>query len=197
MPVFVCNGHYWCNVVDLLFAADIGNVPTGPASEDVDDDDVPGRCYLRMWLRKMETVSNTYTLPFTINTIHRGVHWSLLTRDILYTNKLAKPLFFFTYSRLRHHCCNLAEGSCLLMQFHFTLCHYFLGHVACRIWPGRGLDTQAISFGLKKVRAIVLSEKRERAGLFQVLLFFYHRTCTSTSRSDIKLICLFAHVSQN
>ena len=38
-----------------LFAADIGNVPTGPASEDVDDDDVPGRCYLRVWSRKMET----------------------------------------------------------------------------------------------------------------------------------------------
>ena len=30
-------------------------MPTGPASEDVDDDDVPGRCYLRVWSRKMET----------------------------------------------------------------------------------------------------------------------------------------------
>ena len=78
-------------------------------------------------------VSNTYTLPFTINTIHRGVHWSLLTRDILYTNKLAKPPFFFTFSQLCHHCRNLAEGSCLLTQFHFTLCRYFLGHVACHI----------------------------------------------------------------
>ena len=39
----------------LIFAADIGNVPTGPASEDVDDDDVPGRCYLRVWSRKMES----------------------------------------------------------------------------------------------------------------------------------------------
>ena len=30
-------------------------MPTGPASEDVDDDDVPGRCYLRVWSRKMES----------------------------------------------------------------------------------------------------------------------------------------------
>ena len=127
MHVFVCNDHYWCNIVDLLFAADIGNVPTGPASEDVDDDDVPGRCYLRVWLRKMETVSNTYTLPFTINTIHRGVHWSLLTRDILYTNKLAKPPFFFTYSRLCHHCRNLAEGSCLLTPISFYTLSLLLG----------------------------------------------------------------------
>ena len=26
-----------------MFTADIGHVPTGPAGEDVDDDDVPGK----------------------------------------------------------------------------------------------------------------------------------------------------------
>ena len=27
----------------VVFAADLGNVPTGPAIDDVDDDDVPGK----------------------------------------------------------------------------------------------------------------------------------------------------------
>ena len=43
------------------------------------------------------------------------------------------------YCRLCRHCCNLAEGGCLLSQFHFTRCRYFLGHVACRNLPWQGL----------------------------------------------------------
>ena len=46
---------------------------------------------------------------------------------------MAKPPFFLAYSRLCRHCHNLAEGSCLLSRFHFTLCRYFLGQVA---WQG-------------------------------------------------------------
>ena len=33
---------YW-HVIVLMFAADVGHVPSGPAGDDVDDDDVPGR----------------------------------------------------------------------------------------------------------------------------------------------------------
>ena len=55
-------------------------------------------------------------------------------------DKLAKPPFFVAYSWLCHHCCNLAEGGCPLLPFHFyTLCQYFLGHVACRNLPWQGL----------------------------------------------------------
>ena len=39
------------------------------------------------------------------------------------------------YCRLCGHCCSLAEGGCLLSQFHFTRCHYFLGNVACQNLP--------------------------------------------------------------
>ena len=44
-----------------------------------------------------------------------------------------------TDSRLCRHCCNLAEGGCLLSRFHFMFCHYFLGHVACWNLPWQGL----------------------------------------------------------
>jgi len=37
---------------------------------------------------------------------------------------------------------NLAKGVCLLPRFHFTCCHYFLGHVACRNLPWQGLITR-------------------------------------------------------
>ena len=76
------------------------------------------------------------------------VHWSSLTRrrclkrkeiwrkllllGIQTGDKLAKPPFFVAYSRLCRHCRSLAEGGCLLSRFHFTLCRYFLGHVACK-----------------------------------------------------------------
>ena len=33
----------------------------------------------------------------------------------------------------------MAEGGCLLSQFHCTYCRYFLGHVACRNLPWQGL----------------------------------------------------------
>ena len=33
----------------------------------------------------------------------------------------------------------ISQGGCLLSQFHFTLCRYFLGHVACRNLPWHGL----------------------------------------------------------
>ena len=43
------------------------------------------------------------------------------------------------YCRLCRHCCNLAEGGCLLSRFHFTRCRHILGHVACRNLPWQGL----------------------------------------------------------
>ena len=43
------------------------------------------------------------------------------------------------YCRLCRHCRNLDEGGCLLSQFYFTRCRYFLGHVACRNLPWQGL----------------------------------------------------------
>ena len=43
------------------------------------------------------------------------------------------------YCWLCRHCRNLAEGGGLLSRFHFTRCHYFLGHVACRNLPWQGL----------------------------------------------------------
>ena len=62
------------------------------------------------------------------------------------------------------------------MRFHFTLCRYFLGHFTCRNLPWQGLATRAVSFGVKKEkRAIVLSEKRKGAGLFEALLFSHYR----------------------
>ena len=44
------------------------------------------------------------------------------------------------YCWLFCHCHNLAEGGCLLSQFHFMRCCYFLGHVACRDLPWQGLS---------------------------------------------------------
>ena len=39
-------------------------------------------------------------------------------------------IMLFAYCRLCRHCRNLAKEGCLLSQFHFIRCHYFLGHVA-------------------------------------------------------------------
>ena len=58
-------------------------------------------------------------------------------------DKLAKPPFFVAYSRLCRHCRNLVEGGCRLSRFHFRLCRYFLGHVACRNLPWQGLSFRA------------------------------------------------------
>ena len=63
----------------------------------------------------------------------------LLLPGIQTGDKLAKPPFFVTYSRLCRHCRNLAGGGCRLSQFHFRLCRYFLGHVAYRNLPWQGL----------------------------------------------------------
>ena len=65
--------------------------------------------------------------------------WKLLLLGIQTGDKLAKPPFFVAYSRLCRHCRNLAEGGCRLSRFHFRLCRYFLGHVACRNLPWQGL----------------------------------------------------------
>ena len=43
------------------------------------------------------------------------------------------------YFRLCRHFCNLAEGGCLFLRFHFTRCRYFLGHVTCWNLPWQGL----------------------------------------------------------
>ena len=56
----------------------------------------------------------------------------------LVINNLAKRPFFVVNSWLCCHCRNLAKGGCPLSQFHFMLCHYFLGHVACPNWPWQG-----------------------------------------------------------
>ena len=54
-------------------------------------------------------------------------------------DKLTKPPFFVAYSRLFRRCRNLAKGGCLSLRFWFTLCHYFMGHVACWNLPWQGL----------------------------------------------------------
>ena len=51
-----------------------------------------------------------------------------------------------TYCRLCHHCHSLAERGCLLLRFHFTRSHYFLGHVACRNLPWQGLKVKSIKY---------------------------------------------------
>ena len=43
---------------------------------------------------------------------------------------------FFAYSWLCRHCCNLANGGCLLSPFHFMFCRYFLVTSFVRIYPG-------------------------------------------------------------
>ena len=64
--------------------------------------------------------------------------------------RLAKLLFVVANSWLCCHCRNLAGGSCLLSPFHFKLCRYFLGHVACRNLPWQGLTiVKGISHGKK------------------------------------------------
>ena len=42
----------------------------------------------------------TYTLPFTINTIHKRFHWSSLTRDALWSAKKIDENFFFLAFRV-------------------------------------------------------------------------------------------------
>ena len=78
-------------------------------------------------------------LPEERQSLKREENWrKLLLLGIQTGNKLAKPLFFDAYSRLCRHCRNLAVGGCRLSRFHFRLCRYFLGHVACRnlLWAG-------------------------------------------------------------
>ena len=42
-------------------------------------------------------ISNTYTSPFTINTIHRRVHWSSLTRDDLWSARKIDENYFLAF----------------------------------------------------------------------------------------------------
>ena len=79
-------------------------------------------------------------LPEERQSLKRKENWRrLLLLGIQTGGTLAKPPFFVAYSRLCGHCRNLAEGGCRLSQFHFRLCRYFLGHVACRNLPWQGL----------------------------------------------------------
>ena len=79
-------------------------------------------------------------LPEERQSLKRKENWRrLLLLGIQTGGTLAKPPFFVAYSRLCGHCRNLAEGGCCLSQFHFRLCRYFLGHVACRNLPWQGL----------------------------------------------------------
>ena len=124
------------------------------------------RCKLNLYSSAISQltcrVSKTYTSPFTINTIHRTEESplyykltnqrrslkrkencrKLLLLGIQTGDKLYKQPFFVAYSRLRLHCRTLAEGGCLLSRFHFTLCRYFLGHVAC--WNSGNLPWQGL-----------------------------------------------------
>ena len=81
-------------------------------------------------------------LPDERQSLKRKENWrKLLILGIQPGDKLAKPPFFVAYSRLCRHCRNLAEGGCRLSRFHFRLCRYFLGHVACRNLPWQGLSS--------------------------------------------------------
>ena len=78
--------------------------------------------------------------PWRERSLKHKENWrKLLLLGIQTGDKLAKPPFFVAYSRLCRHCRNLAEGGCRLSPFHFRLCRYFLGHVACRNVPWQGL----------------------------------------------------------
>ena len=70
----------------------------------------------------------------------------LLLLGIQTGDKLTKPPFFVAYSRLCHHCRNLAEEGCRLSRFHFRLCRYFLGHVPRRNLPWQGLLLSSVTF---------------------------------------------------
>ena len=79
-------------------------------------------------------------LPDERQPLKRKENWrKLLLLGIQTGDKLAKPPFFVAYSRLCRHCRNLAAEGCRLSPFHFRLCRYFLGHVACRNLPWQGL----------------------------------------------------------
>ena len=81
-------------------------------------------------------------LPDERRSLKRKENWrKLLLLGTQTGDKLAKPPFLVAYSRLCRHCRNLAEGGCRLSRFHFRLCRYFLGHVACRNLPWQGLCT--------------------------------------------------------
>ena len=55
------------------------------------------------------------------------------------TSRVGVYKMLVAYCGLCRHCCDLAERGCLLSRFHFTHCHYFLGHVACWNLPWQGL----------------------------------------------------------
>ena len=93
--------------------------------------------------------------------LKRKENWlKLLLLGIQTGDKLAKPPFFVAYSRLYRHCRYLAEGGCLVSRFHFRLCRYFLGHVACRNLRWQGLRNSLLqwmswkNYELKKKNAL-------------------------------------------
>ena len=99
---------------------------------------------LRKWRLRdgptRRTLEGPLKLPEERQSLKRKENWRrLLLLGIQNGDKLAKPPFFVAYSRLCRHSRNLAEGGCRLSRFHFRLCRYFLGHVACRNLPWQGL----------------------------------------------------------
>ena len=90
----------------------------------------------------VETSGSAAKCRMSSQDMTRDVLWSARKIDENYFffgiqtgDKLAKTSFFVAFSRLFRHGRNLAERGCLLSRFHFTLCGYFLGHVACRKLP--------------------------------------------------------------
>ena len=78
------------------------------------------------------------------------------------------------YCRLCCHCRNLAEGGCLLSQFHFTRCRYFLGHIACRNLPWQGLFVAVSCAKLQHENQIIVSLRNNfyfRTSLFYASLY--------------------------
>ena len=73
------------------------------------------------------------------------------------------------YCRPCHHCRNLAKEGCLLSRFHFTHCHYFLGHVA--FW---NLLWQGLIIRMKKV---IIEEKNNTLTFYQILYTIISGKC--------------------
>ena len=101
--------------------------------------------------------------------LKRKENWrKLLLLGIQTGDILTKPPFFVAYSRVCRHCRNLAEGGCRLSRFHFRLCRYFLGHVACRNLPWQGLyrgyymAARGYEFYLPVLKVSLTSERSER-----------------------------------
>ena len=76
----------------------------------------------------------TYTLPFTINTIHKRFHWSSLTRDALWSAKKIDENFFFLAFRLvinkpNHRSLSLILWWYLTIDLELLVVNKFLKHL--------------------------------------------------------------------